>query len=76
MVLRADIDALAVAIGTAHGPYKKKPKLDIERLKKIYDVSDKPLVLHGGSGVPDDQIVSAIKAGIGKINFGTDLCYA
>ena len=50
-IRRADIDALAVAIGTAHGQYKTKPKLDINRLKEIYKISEKPLVLHGGSGM-------------------------
>lgn len=68
---RSDIDALAVAIGTAHGPYKHKPKLDIDRLKKIYDVSDKPLVLHGGSGLSDDDFKNTIANGIRKVNICT-----
>ena len=71
-----NVDALAIAIGTAHGVYKKTPTLRIDRLDEITAVSDVALVLHGGSGVPDDQIQDAITAGIRKINFGTDLCYS
>ena len=58
---RADIDALAVAIGTAHGQYRKKPRLDINRLADIYAISEKPLVLHGGSGLSDDDFKNTIK---------------
>lgn len=70
------ISALAILVGTAHGRYKKAPKLDIERIAKVKELTNIPLVLHGGSGVPDDQIKAAIEAGIRKINFGTDLCYS
>ncbi len=70
------VAALAVMVGTAHGRYKQAPHIDIERIKKIKDLTGIPLVLHGGSGVPDDQIRKAIAAGIRKINFGTDLCYS
>lgn len=70
------VSALAVAVGTAHGRYKQAPKLAIDRIKQIKDEVKVPLVLHGGSGVPEDQIRSAVKAGIRKINFGTDLCYS
>ena len=70
------VAALAVAVGTAHGRYKQAPVLQIERIKAIKDEVKIPLVLHGGSGVPDDQIQLAVKAGIRKINFGTDLCYS
>ena len=70
------VDALAILVGTAHGRYKKKPSLDIQRIKDIHSAVDTFLVLHGGSGVPDDQIKAAIHAGIRKINFGTDLCYS
>ena len=70
------VSALAVAVGTAHGRYKQAPVLQIERIKEIKDEVKIPLVLHGGSGVPDDQIQAAVKAGIRKINFGTDLCYS
>lgn len=75
-IKRADIDALAVAIGTAHGQYKKKPKLDITRLADIYKVSTKPLVLHGGSGLSDDDFKNTIKNGIRKINICTEMCIA
>ncbi len=71
---RADIDALAVAIGTAHGQYKTKPKLDINRLKEIYDISKKPLVLHGGSGLSDEDFKNTIKNGIRKVNICTEMC--
>ena len=70
------VSALAIAVGTAHGRYKQAPVLQIERIKEIKDEVKIPLVLHGGSGVPDDQIKLAVKAGIRKINFGTDLCYS
>ena len=70
------IDALAIMVGTAHGRYAKAPKLDIQRIADIHAKTDVHLVLHGGSGVPDDQIVAAVNAGIRKINFGTDVCYA
>lgn len=70
------VSALAVAVGTAHGRYKQAPSLAIERIKEIKEAVKIPLVLHGGSGVPDDQIRSAVAAGITKINFGTDLCYS
>jgi ketose-bisphosphate aldolase len=68
---------LAVAVGTAHGRYKKPPKLDIERIKAIREATNNTaLVLHGGSGVPDEEIKKAVKAGIRKMNFATDICYA
>ncbi len=75
-IKRADIDALAVAIGTAHGKYKTKPVLDIGRLAEIYKVSDKPLVLHGGSGLSDDDFRNTIANGIRKINICTEMCVA
>lgn len=68
-----DVDALAVAIGTAHGVYKKTPALRIDRLDEITAVCDRPLVLHGGSGTPDDQMKEAIKHGITKINIYSDV---
>ena len=73
---RAEIDALAVAIGTAHGKYKTKPVLDINRLAEIYAVSDKPLVLHGGSGLSDNDFRNTIANGIRKINICTEMCIA
>lgn len=67
------IDALAVAIGTAHGPYKGEPHLDFERLAAIRNVVDVPLVIHGGSGTGAENLKKAIKGGITKVNLGTDL---
>ena len=65
-------DTLAVAIGSAHGFYKQTPKLDLERLKQIHEAVDIPLVLHGGSGIPAEQLKAAIKNGISKINVATE----
>lgn len=70
------VDALAIAIGTAHGAYKTKPCLDIERLKKIRQAVDTPLVLHGGSGLSDDDFRNTVRNGIAKVNIFTDLCLA
>jgi fructose-bisphosphate aldolase class II/tagatose 1,6-diphosphate aldolase GatY/KbaY len=72
-VKETGVDALAVAIGSAHGFYKETPKLDIERLKEISSVVDIPLVLHGGSGIPAEQIKKAVNAGICKINVATEI---
>lgn len=68
-----DVDALAIAIGTAHGVYLKTPTLRIDRLDEITAVCDRPLVLHGGSGTPDDQMKMAILHGITKINIFSDV---
>ncbi|MEE1074506.1 MAG: class II fructose-bisphosphate aldolase [Acutalibacteraceae bacterium] len=73
---KTGVDALAVAIGTAHGAYKEKPCLDIERLKEIRAKVDTPLVLHGGSGLSDEDFRNTIKYGIAKVNIFTDLCLA
>ena len=73
---KTGVDALAVAIGTAHGAYKTKPCLDIERLKQIRAACNTPLVLHGGSGLSDDDFRNTIAAGIAKVNIFTDLCIA
>ena len=70
------VDALAVAIGTAHGAYIKKPCLDLDRLAEIRATIDTPLVLHGGSGLSDDDFRNTIKGGIAKVNIFTDLCLA
>jgi len=74
LVKETGVDALAILVGTAHGHYKQAPVLAIERIAEIHKAVPAHLVLHGGSGVPDDQIVAAVKAGIRKINFGTDVC--
>lgn len=68
------VDALAVAIGTAHGNYQTKPVLDIERLRQIRGAVNTPLVLHGGSGLSAEDFRNTIEAGIAKINIFTELC--
>lgn len=70
------VDALAVSIGTAHGAYKSKPKLDLQRLNDIHKAIKTPLVLHGGSGLSDDDFRNSIANGISKVNIFTDLCLA
>ncbi|MGI5892508.1 MAG: class II fructose-1,6-bisphosphate aldolase [Bacillota bacterium] len=72
-VKNTDIDALAIAIGTAHGQYKGEPKLDLKRLEKIRSLIDVPIVLHGSSGVPDQAIRAAIERGVSKINIDTNV---
>lgn len=76
-VKETGVTCLAVLIGNAHGHYKKPPCLDIERVKAIRKATGNiPLVLHGGSGIPDEQVKAAIKAGVRKMNIGTDVCCA
>lgn len=67
------VDYLAIAVGTAHGPYKGEPKIDFQRIRDIKSKLNIPLVLHGSSGVPQESIEKAIAAGINKINIDTDL---
>ena len=62
------VDALAVSIGTGHGIYRSEPTLNIERLVELTKATDVPLVMHGGSGTPDDQVKSAVANGITKVN--------
>jgi fructose-bisphosphate aldolase class II/tagatose 1,6-diphosphate aldolase GatY/KbaY len=66
------IDALAIAIGNAHGFYKQTPKLRLDRLREIRAVTSCTLVLHGSSGIPDAQLQEAIRCGISKINLATE----
>lgn len=75
-VNESGVDALAIMVGTAHGKYVQAPKLAIDRIAEIHAATGAHLVLHGGSGVPDDQIRESVSAGIRKINFGTDVCYS
>ncbi len=72
-VRRTGISTFAVAIGTAHGVYKGEPKLDLNRLSEVRAVVDIPLVLHGTSGVPVEQVQECIRRGICKVNYATDL---
>jgi len=66
------LDALAISIGTSHGVYESLPNLDIEKLKELNEASSVPLVLHGGSGTPNDQIQDAVRNGICKMNIYAD----
>ena len=75
-VEQTGVCCLAVLVGNAHGHYKKTPKLDIDRILAIRQACGVPLVLHGGTGIPDDQVKAAIAAGIRKMNIGTDVCCA
>ncbi len=72
-VEKTGVDALAVAIGSAHGLYKFKPDLDFDLLKELRSLVDARLVLHGGSDLPRDQIRRAVELGITKVNVATDL---
>lgn len=72
-IKQTHIDALAVAIGTNHGQYKSKTNINFERLKEIHRVVDIPLVIHGGTGVKDEDIKKVIDSGIRKFNVGTEL---
>ena len=77
-VERTNIDALAISIGTSHGNYPEGmvPEFDIERLKEIKRLTKAPLVLHGGSGSGEENIVNSVKNGINKINVGCDFMNA
>lgn len=66
------VNSLAVSIGNAHGEYKTTPHLDIKRLEEIHAATDVSLVLHGGSGIPDEQLLIAFAKGINKFNLGTE----
>ncbi|WP_018751953.1 class II fructose-bisphosphate aldolase [Paenibacillus sanguinis] len=70
-----DIDALAVAYGTAHGVYLKEPVLDFDRLKLIKDITGMPLVMHGGSGLDEAAYVKSIQCGIRKLNYYSNMAY-
>ena len=70
---RTGVDALAVAVGNAHGDYKFPPKLDFDRISAISERTDIPLVLHGGSGLSDDDFRIAVQRGICKVNIFTDI---
>lgn len=72
-VEKTGVDALAIAVGNAHGAYKLPPKLDFERIRTIADTVKVPLVLHGGSGLTDNDFRRAIQEGISKVNIFTDI---
>ena len=72
-VEKTGCDSLAVAVGTAHGVYKGVPQINFDVLGKIRELVDIPLVLHGTSGVPDDQVMRCVSMGMCKVNYATDL---
>ncbi len=72
-VTKTGADSLAVAVGNAHGDYAFPPKLDFDRIKVISEKTNLPLVLHGGSGLADDDFRTAVKLGVSKINIFTDI---
>jgi ketose-bisphosphate aldolase len=71
LVKETGVDSLAVGIGTAHGFYEGKPEINFQRLAEVNKAIDTPLVLHGGTGIPEEDIRKAIKNGINKVNVGT-----
>ncbi|WP_226035929.1 tagatose-bisphosphate aldolase subunit GatY [Aquibacillus saliphilus] len=72
-VERTGIDSLAVAIGTGHGLYESKPDLDFDRLEKIKNLVDIPIVLHGASGISKEDVQKCISLGCAKVNISTEL---
>lgn len=76
LVKETEVDALAAALGSVHGPYKGEPKLGFSEMKQISEMTDVPLVLHGGSGIPEVQIQKAIGLGHAKINVNTECAQA
>ena len=72
-VERTGINALAIAVGSAHGFYKETPQLQLDLITEINKTTSAALVLHGGSGIPDNQIQESIKRGITKINLATEI---
>ena len=69
-------DLLAISFGTAHGFYKSQPHLNFDVIQKTRELTDAPLVMHGGTGVPDDDVRRAIACGVRKVNIGTEVKYA
>lgn len=72
LVKQAEIDCLAPALGSVHGPYKGEPVLGFVEMEEIKNATNKPLVLHGGTGIPDEKIKKAIECGTCKINVNTE----
>lgn len=72
IVKEANVDALAAALGSVHGPYSGEPVLGFDEMKEISELTNAPLVLHGGSGIPEDKIKKAIQFGHAKINVNTE----
>lgn len=74
-VEQTDVDCLAIAFGTVHGLYKAEPNLNFERIKEIKEQTNKPLVMHGGSGLSDEEYRKTIESGITKINYYSTMAY-
>ena len=70
---KSGLDILAVGIGTAHGFYQGKPEINFKRLAEVNEAISIPLVLHGGTGIPEEDVRKAIKNGINKVNVGTQI---
>jgi ketose-bisphosphate aldolase len=70
------VDSLAVSVGTAHGMYSTKPRIDFELLKELVSTIDIPIVVHGGSNTPDPDVLEIVRLGVAKLNIGTDLMRA
>jgi fructose-bisphosphate aldolase class II len=70
------VDLLAISFGTAHGFYKSAPKLNYDVIRKTRELTDAPIVMHGGTGVPDADVRKAISCGVKKVNIGTELKHA
>lgn len=75
LVESTGVDSLAIGIGTAHGFYEGKPEINFKRLAEVNEAIDIPLVLHGGTGIPEEDVKRAIKNGINKVNVGTQIRY-
>jgi fructose-bisphosphate aldolase class II len=73
---QAGADLLAISFGTAHGFYKSEPRLNLDVVRETRKLTDAPLVMHGGTGVPDDDVRAAIGCGVKKVNIGTELKHA
>jgi ketose-bisphosphate aldolase len=70
------IDSLAIAVGNAHGLYVREPKLDLERVSRLFELTSKPLVMHGGTDIPDNQLLESFRRGVCKVNIGTEFFLA
>lgn len=75
LVEQTHVTSLAVGIGNAHGFYTERPQIDFQRLREVNEAVSVPLVLHGGTGIPEEDVKKAIRLGINKVNIGTQLHY-
>ena len=75
LVAKTNVDSLAIGIGTAHGFYEGKPEINFRRLCQVNEAVRVPLVLHGGTGIPEEEVKKAIRCGINKVNVGTEIRY-